>query len=100
MGHLLEIDSLDAPSRGVEVVASRIEGGVRVAAVRVPEGELLDFRKRVEEYETRNSAGGKPKNRKLIESTSRIRLATPEHLRTGETEFQSAGLRSRSHEVS
>ena len=86
-GHLLKIDSLDAPSRGIEVVASRIEGGVHVAVVHVPEGELLYFRKRIEEYETQNSAGGKPKNQKLIESISRIRLATLEHLWTDEAEF-------------
>ena len=77
----LELKSLEPRSQGVELACVREEKDEqgrdqRIAVIHVPAGRLNYFVKLVEQYLTAQVASGKPKNQKLIESISRIRLAT------------------------
>src|SRR5205823_1192537 len=65
-GSTLKLDSLEDKTKGIEVACVRTEGEedgeVQVAVVHVPEGALTHFLKRVEEYLTKDTNKGNPKN--------------------------------------
>ncbi len=81
-GFPLQIDSLENRRLGIELVAvSRVEpveedNELIKATVFVREGRLDVFLKKVEEYLTKETPKGRPRNRSLIDSISEIRLAT------------------------
>ncbi|TKC97101.1 S8 family peptidase [Polyangium fumosum] len=77
-GFELALDRLDLPSAGIELVAKRDVGPVTYATVYVPEGQVAQFTKRVEEYTSEDSKSGKPKHQPLVESIHEIRLAVLE----------------------
>ncbi len=80
-GFVLNLESLDNRTKGIEVVSSRMEGDVQVATVQVPVGALTHFLKVVEKYLSEDTKGTektppKPKNQDFINRISEIRLAT------------------------
>ncbi|MFN7930073.1 MAG: S8 family peptidase [Blastocatellia bacterium] len=83
-GHDLKVESLKDKKAGIKLVAvteiERDETTQKLtrAMVFVPEGKISHFIKKVEEYldPAKKTPKLKPKNQKLIESISNIRLAT------------------------
>ncbi|KAA5540000.1 S8 family peptidase [Roseiconus nitratireducens] len=75
----LKLESLDYRPSGIEIRAVKVDNDKRMrAAVFVPDGKLTHFIGRLEKYATQNTKSGSPKNQALIESISRIRIATLE----------------------
>lgn len=77
-GFDLALHSLDVKKPGIELVATRKRKDVSYATVYVPNGQLGYFEKRVEEYLTETTKMGNPKNKPLIESIAKLRLAVLE----------------------
>jgi len=84
-GFDLALHSLDVKSAGIELTAIRTRGDVIFATVYVPEGQLGYFEKKVEEYLTKITPKGNPKNKPLVESIGEIRLAVLEGFWTDDT---------------
>jgi hypothetical protein len=74
----LDLEKLDLQSHGIELVAVRRENEVERATVFIPEGKVQLFLDRFEDYLTRDTRFGKPKNKSLVESIADLRLATLE----------------------
>lgn len=79
-GFDLALKSLDATSRGIELMATRTTpADVTYATVYVPTGQLGYFEKKVDAYLTQLvKRSGEPKNKALVESIAEIRLAVLE----------------------
>jgi Subtilase family len=75
-GFVLNLDSLENRSRGIEVACVRQEGDVQIATLHVPEGALIHFLKRAEEYLTRQTGKGNARHQDLIDRITELRLAT------------------------
>jgi hypothetical protein len=75
--HRLLLDSLESQRSGIELLAVHpIDGDIVEATVFIPEGKVSHFYKLIDAYLTKQTKKkGEPRNRKLIESISEIRLA-------------------------
>lgn len=85
-GFELELKSLEDRRQGIELVAlhpSRGKEDAQLAVVHVPQGKLEAFERKIEEYATRETVKGKPRNNKLVEKIADIRLADPQELLDG-----------------
>ncbi len=72
-GHGLKTESLE--SYGTEVLTAHSRGGRLHVTVRVPEGKLRNFVRKIERYESENNArSGRPKNEDLVAGISGIRF--------------------------
>jgi hypothetical protein len=81
----LQLASLELTRSGIELRSSRIvpspadpKKSVMHATVFIPEGKLGIFIRKFEAYCAKDTPGGKPKNRELVESIGQIRLASLE----------------------
>jgi hypothetical protein len=93
-GFDLVLKSLDLERSGIELVAVREVDETWIATVFVPDGKLQHYVKLVEAYldPAKNTKGGKPKNRRLVESIAGIRRAALESFWTDAMEvFPRAG---------
>lgn len=72
----IELEKLESRSKGIELVSVSGEEGPQRARVFIPDGSVSYFFKKFEAYAGKESASGKPKNQKLVESIGAIRLAT------------------------
>jgi len=94
-GFSLKLDSFEDRRKGIEIACVRKEKNVQVATVHVPKGSLGHFLKRVEDYLTSDTKGTpktppRPKHQELIETISRLKLATLRSFWTDEnSEFPS-----------
>lgn len=79
----LAFDSLALEGSGIELLNARHDDNQTFATVFVPCGKLEQFEKRIEDYlnESKDGKGG-PKNRKLLDTISKIRAATLKSLWT------------------
>ena len=71
----LKLSGLERRGRGIELLGVTEENGTMVARVFVPEGEMIQFIKLVEDYAIQK---GKDRSKKLIESIASVRLAVVE----------------------
>jgi hypothetical protein len=69
----LALKSLEAVRQGIELLNVRVEAGVSLAAVFIPNGKLVYFKNKFEKYLTEDTDNHKPKNKKFVESISEIR---------------------------
>lgn len=75
-GHDLNLDSLELRRSGIELLSVAMEDDVVVANVYVPRGKHVLLLRKIDAYGSEDvPRTGQPKNRKLIESISSIRLA-------------------------
>jgi len=78
-GHDLAIESLDLPSKDIELVSVKtvdVDSKPQViATVFVPDEKLSVFIKKVEQYKDEDLKSGKPKNLPLVNGIESIRLA-------------------------
>jgi hypothetical protein len=85
-GFELELSTLDPARRPPELVAVVTRGdgdeSVQMATVHVPDGSLSFFLNRLDEYATRDTSKGNPRNANMVERIGAIRLATIEALWT------------------
>jgi len=85
-GFDLELSTLDPARQPPELVAviARGEGDERVqmATVHVPDGSLSFFLNRLDDYASRDTPTGKPRNANMVDRIAAIRLATIEALWT------------------
>jgi len=78
-GFHLKLESLEYSRSGIELATTRQDGDREFATVFVPQGKIGFFVRRVEQYLTElDSRSGQPKNRALVESIAKIRLAVAE----------------------
>src|SRR5688500_3369979 len=61
----LKLDRLDVESRGIELLAVTTDGPVQRAAVLIPEGEVGYFFRRFEDYVSKTTKKGEPRNKEL-----------------------------------
>jgi hypothetical protein len=85
-GFKLQLQSLEAQNKGIELLSVRDVEQREFATVRVPRGKLQHFTKLVTDYVEKATQKGQPKNRKLVESISRIQNAVIESFWTDEPE--------------
>lgn len=76
------LDKLDLRSAGIELLSVQERGGSLLAAVRVPDGKLAVFERKVEAYRTETTRHGKPKNSLLGAAVREIRRAVLDSLWT------------------
>ncbi len=87
-GFKLKLDSLETLRSGIELRNSRMVGNVMHGTVFVPEGKVGAFVRKFEAYAHEPvRASGKPSNKDLAESITRIRLAALECFWTDAGEF-------------
>ncbi len=72
---VLDLGTLEWKREGIEVLSVSNLGGRSIVALHVPDGKLVAFERRVQEYLNRNSASGKPKNATLVNSIADIKKA-------------------------
>ena len=78
-GFELMLKSLDRARDGIELMAVRERGDIMLATVFVAEGRLQKLERLIGAYRNEDDARyGQPKNRKLVESISEIRMAVLE----------------------
>jgi len=82
----LKLDSLDARGAGIELVSVTRTGDIEHATVFVPDGKVGHFIKRFEEYATQRTTKGERSHKDLVESISRLQLATLRALWTDSAE--------------
>lgn len=85
--HRLTVESLSHRPAGIELVNVRARRDVEVATVFVPEGKLSTFVRKVESYRDEQTDRGAPRNQKLIDSISDVRLAALECFWTDEPDL-------------
>ena len=83
----LALKSLESIRAGIELLAVSEKDGVQQATVFVPPGKLSHFLKLFRKYLAEDTETGKPKNRKLVESTDQIGLAALDQLWMDEGDF-------------
>jgi hypothetical protein len=86
-GYELRLKSLDSVRAGIELLSVKPVGSKMVATVFVPQGKLTHFKGLVDGYLNKETTGGNPKNKKLVESISDISLAAIEHFWTDHEPF-------------
>lgn len=79
-GYDLRLESLENRRAGIQLLQSTTRNGVQRAVVFVPRAAYGLLSDRIREYEQETTAGGAPKNRLLVESIDRVRLAIAEDL--------------------
>lgn len=76
----LKLDSLDLKGKGIRLLAVRQrpggEAATQTAAVFVPDGELGQFLRRIEQYANETTLAGQPKNKELVDRIATVGLAT------------------------
>ena len=72
----LALESLENKRKGIELVAVVDVGAVQRATVFIPRGEVKYFLQRFEDYASKKTVGGAPKNKPLVEGITSLRLAT------------------------
>jgi len=70
----LPLNSLDA-TQGFKLCSFHIDDGKEIAVVFIPESSRVVFSKKIKEYLEQNTRFDAPKNRRLIDSISKIKLA-------------------------
>lgn len=80
----LTLESLEFRNEGVVLLSVHEEDGVQIAAVYVPDKKISSFLKRFEQYLNEETKKGVPKNTKLVDSISELKLATLHSLWTDE----------------
>lgn len=86
-GYDLRLESLENRRSGIKLLfVSQIED-VQRAVIFVPRTAFGTLSDRVDQYENDNTANGRPKNARLVESIERIRLAIAEDLWSDPTPF-------------
>jgi hypothetical protein len=88
-GFELALASLERAKHGIELLCVRERDPVMLATVLVPNGKLEVFEKLVEDYRTRQTRSGRPKNESLIANIAEIRLAVLESLWTDDGDLPS-----------
>src|SRR3990167_5504000 len=89
-GFKLQLESLETLRSGIELRNSRMVGDVMHGTVFVPEGKVGIFVRKFEAYAHKDdSRSGKPRNKDLVESITKIRLAALESFWTDAGEFPS-----------
>lgn len=89
----LKFESLENTGTGIEVENVREIEGRTYATVYVPDGELKYFISKINQYIEKNTKiSDQPKNKKLIENISNIRLATVKAFWTGIENFDDISL--------
>jgi hypothetical protein len=79
-GYDLRLESLENRRAGIQLLQATTKNGVQRAVVFVPRAAYGLLSDRIREYEQETTAGGAPKNRLLVESIDRVRLAIAEDL--------------------
>lgn len=79
----LKFESLENDTNGIEVENVREIEGVTYATVYVPDGKLKYFLNKIDQYIEKDTPKHQPKNKKLIENISHIRLTTLKAFWTG-----------------
>jgi hypothetical protein len=78
----LDLEKLDSDSKGIRIVNVREEDGYQVAIVAIPKDQLDYFEKKFTDYiekdnnRTKKDGTTTPKNQRLVESISELRLST------------------------
>ncbi len=78
----LALQSLEVVNEGIELKCVTEEAGVTFATVYVPNGKLTYFTRKFQDYLSKDTPKGKPKNSKLVESISEVGLAAIRHFWT------------------
>jgi hypothetical protein len=86
-GFKLKLESLESRRSGIELRNSRMVGDVMHGTVFVPEGNVGVFVRKFEAYASKNSLFGKPQNKDLAESITRVRLVALKSFWTDAGEF-------------
>lgn len=74
-GYHLAVRSLEDARQGIELLGVHQHDNTMSATVYVPSGKVESLIQKVEEYLDHNTKTGNPKNQKLVEGISHIRLA-------------------------
>lgn len=72
----LKLESLERKADKFELVNARIENGVMIATVRVPDAKVAKFVTLLDQYDSPPTPPANPRNQPLIESITAIQLAT------------------------
>src|SRR5688572_21258609 len=64
----LKLERLERHRSGIELLSVRVEDGVTIAKLFVPNGKFVLLVRLIEAYETKTTARGIPRNKELIES--------------------------------
>ena len=83
-GFELKLESLDIQRSGIELCSIKQLDYKTIATVFVPEGKLIHFLKKVEQYRDEDTLTNKPRNKNLIESVSAIKQSVLQSLWTDE----------------
>ena len=86
-GFKLHLQGLERRQSGIELLNARTVEGVMYATVFVPEGKVPLFVRMFESYATEDTKKGAPKNKKLAESITTVRLAALESYWTDAGKF-------------
>jgi len=86
-GYDLRLESLENRQKGIKLLHVSQDGDVQRAVIFVPRTAFGTLSDRVDQYENDNTAKGRPKNARLVESIERIRLAIAEDLWSDPTPF-------------
>lgn len=79
-GYDLRLESLEIRRAGIQLLQASTKNEVQHAVVFVPRDAYGTLSDRIDKYEQEATPGGAPKNRLLIESIERVRLAIAEDL--------------------
>jgi hypothetical protein len=78
-GHDLKLESLELRRYGIELLSvASDDNNAMIAKVFVPEGQLMQFLRRIDLYATVQTSKGTYRNKALVESIASIRLAVVE----------------------
>jgi len=80
----LKFESLDLRKKGIQLLSVKEIDNKMFAVCFVPDGKLDYFIKRIEDYRTKETHKGAPKNRPLVESIEAVRIAAVDALWTDE----------------
>lgn len=69
----LALKSLEAVHQGIELLNTRIEGDIHLAAVFIPNGRLIYFKNKFSQYLTEETDKGAFKHKPFVESITQIR---------------------------
>jgi len=75
-GFNLKLESLDRRLDGMELLSVRVEDTGQIANVFVRRDKLVNFIRLIEKYRDEETASGRPRNQKLVDSIAQIRLLT------------------------
>lgn len=72
----LNLEKLQLPSKGIELLNARVADGRQEASIFVPDKRVSVFQQRLKEYEVERTAAGEPKHWEIFETIAQIRAAT------------------------